>query len=132
MTARKTAAVADDPTKTYEIETSRGAVRIDIPESFKVTFGPIIGAGGGNKFGGSALAFRVWESDTKQRLLITDVVSFRDISIPMLRRAVRKFGSEEWSIDDGSWTGKRSEQVEKTWKPIDDPEVGIDTKKDPS
>lgn len=105
------------PVRTYEIETSRGAFRVDLPETWKVTYGPVVGSDKTSV--GRTMAFRAWESDNKQRLLISDVIAFRDISIPMKRRAVRKYGSEEWREDDGSWTGKRAEQVQKSWVDMD-------------
>jgi hypothetical protein len=104
--------------RTYEIVTQReGKFRIDIPETWKVTFGPVIGAKG---YESSGLAFRVWETDKQQRALFTNVTSFRDLSLPMMREAVRKFGTDDWIIDDGSWTGKKAEQVERQWVPADD------------
>jgi hypothetical protein len=118
--------VTDDTSvRTYEIEFSDGsAIRVDIPESWKVTFGPIIGADGATtrksgQYNVKGLAFRAWETDTKQRLLLTGVESFRDISLPMLRRAVRKFGTETWMADDGKWTGQKSLEVQKSWVSID-------------
>ncbi len=120
-------------TRTYEIEFSDGsAIRVDIPEEWRVTYGPIVGAAatGGempgkyrNRASLGGNAFRAWENENRQRLLLTGVVSFRDIALPMLRRAVRKFGTSEWMEDDGSWKGSKSEQVQKSWRAMDDPDV---------
>jgi hypothetical protein len=110
--------------RTYEIETSSSAFRIEVPANARVTYGPIIGAGGGKGSGyGNGNAFRVWlgSKDTGVQLaLFNNVVSFRDLSLSIKRRAVRKYGTEEWMVDDGSWTGKKSEQVEKRWVPMDE------------
>lgn len=103
--------------RTYEIVTKDGKFRIDIPETFKVTFGPVIGAKG---YDGGGMAFRVWESETRQRALFINVVSFRDLSLPLMREAVRRFGAEEWIADDGSYTGKKAETVERQWRPADE------------
>lgn len=66
------------------------------------------------------MAFRIWETEKQQRALFTNVLSFRDLSLPMLREAVRKFGTEEWLVDDGSYTGKKAETVERKWVPADE------------
>jgi hypothetical protein len=110
--------------RTYEIELADGgAIRVDIPETYKVTYGPVIGPGakgsGGTAAYGSGNAFRAWENENRQRLLLTGVVGFRDISLPMKRRAVRKFGTETWMADDGKWTGQKSLEVQKSWVDID-------------
>lgn len=121
--------------RTYEVEFSDGsAIRVDIPETWKVTYGPIIGAGaqagdgtsirrGKPSYGGNA--FRAWEAENKQRLLLTGVTSFRDTSLPMMRRAVRKFGSTTWVEDDGSWKGTKALDVEKRWVPVEDDTVEV-------
>jgi hypothetical protein len=69
------------PIRTYEVVTrDLGSFRIKIPETWKVTYGPVVGAkGDGGQFQGNAL--RVWESDTKQRALFMGVISFCDRSI---------------------------------------------------
>jgi len=107
--------------RTYELAFKDGGVaRIDIPETWKITFGPIAGAKGVVE--GAGFAFRAWESETKQRLLFTRVESFRDVGVPMQVRAVRRFGApdSDWFLDDGSWTGAKSELVQKAWRPVDD------------
>lgn len=109
--------MTDTTIRTYEILTRHGKFRIDVPEAWKVTYGPVIGAKG---YDGAGNAFRVWESEKQQRALFADVISFRDLSLPMLREAVRKFGSEEWIADDGSYTGKKAGTVERRWVPADE------------
>lgn len=115
-------------TRTYEVEYTpepsmygtKGSVsrtRITIPETWKVTFGPVVGAG---KAVGLGNTLRVWESDTKQRLLISGVLSFRDISIPVTIAAVRAYGQTTWHVDNGSWTGEHAEKVEKRWVSVDE------------
>lgn len=104
-------------TRTYELLTKDGKFRIDIPEAWKVTYGPVIGAKG---YDGGGMVFRVWESDKQQRALFSNVISFRDLSLPLQREAVRRYGAEDWSIDDGSYTGKRAELVERRWMNADE------------
>ena len=64
---------------------SEGELRIRIPATWKVTFGPLSmkGYSEGN-------ALRIYESDKQQRACFVDVVSFRDLSIPVLRKLTRK------------------------------------------
>lgn len=126
-------AVADEPgVRTYEVEFLDGTTqRYRLPETWKVTFGPIIGAGKDTGTAEAAThrgrhrngyAFRAWENENKQRLLLTGVIQFRDVSIPMEVRCVRRFGETTWFPDDGSWTGKKAELVQRAWKSTDDPE----------
>jgi len=67
---------------THEDKTKR---RITVPADWKVTFGPASrGENAGNRAGQHLkmpLALRFYESETKQRAIFTDVISFRDASI---------------------------------------------------
>lgn len=59
--------------------------RITVPSNWKVTFGPAakgIRAGTGSNYK-IPLALRFYEAETKQRAIFTDVVSFRDLNIPI-------------------------------------------------
>ena len=67
---------------THEDKTKK---RITVPADWKVTFGPAArGENAGNRSGQHLkmpMALRFYESETKQRAIFTDVVSFRDASI---------------------------------------------------
>jgi len=103
-----------DETRTYEIEQARDRIiRITIPATYKVTYGPVIGAAGKPSYGSGGMAFRVWETDKLQRGLWNDVVSFRDVSISVQVRAIRPFGKEAWHLDDGTW---EPDAGERDWK----------------
>lgn len=52
-------------------------LRVSIPEGWKITFGPLVPGMGQS----GTLAFRVYETKEKQRLLLTDVTSFRDETV---------------------------------------------------
>lgn len=70
--------------KTYIVKHEDGTERkITVPESWKVTFGPAVKGNHGNKYEKfkMPMCLRFYESDTKQRAIFTDVVSFRDSSI---------------------------------------------------
>lgn len=110
--------------KTYEIDAGPrgGTFRVTFPATWKVTYGPVIGANGKavGAYGETGMCLRIWETDKLQRGLWTGVVAFRDVSLPMTVAAVRRYGSDEWRFDDGTWTGKKAEQVEKKWLPIEE------------
>ena len=125
-------------TRTYEIVTSRGRQRITVPDTYKVTFGAVVpgsAKSAGSSYNSGGWGLRIWESADKQRAVFSDVVSFRDLSIPLEIAAVREFGTERWRRDDGSYTGKKAATVEKQWMPVDevtdDPEPMPETVDDP-
>jgi hypothetical protein len=109
--------------RTYEITTSEGMFRIDVPASARVSYGPVIGAAGKASYAASGNCLRIWQGTKAtevQRALFQNVISFRDTSLPLQRMAVRKFGTEEWIADDGTWVGKKAELVERAWKSVDE------------
>jgi hypothetical protein len=71
--------------KTYLVTKIDGSeFQITVPETWKVTFGPA--TKGNTSYSGEQrlkmpMALRFYESETKQRAIFTDVVSFRDMSI---------------------------------------------------
>ena len=72
--------------KTYLIvHENKEETQVDVPANWKVTFGPAVIRGAQKGFNGQKMpmALRFYESDTKQRAIFTDVVSFRDMSIPI-------------------------------------------------
>lgn len=124
-----------EATTVYEIDFLDGTTeRLDIPSSFKVTYGPVQGASqpvvdkqGGGKVSSSSpkyihmLAFRAWETETKQRIMLTNVIAFRDVSIPRKVKAVRLVSEADsaWFVDDGRWTGHKAAEVEFGWAESD-------------
>lgn len=112
--------MTDETTRTYEVVTKDGTFRIDIPANAKITYGPIIGVTGKPSYDGGGNSLRIWEGEKVQRALFLGVISFRDLSMPMKVRAVRAYGTESWVKDDGTWTGKRADLVEKGWVSSDD------------
>jgi hypothetical protein len=102
------------PEITYEVKTRNERLRIRVPADWKVTFGPV---SPGSKFGGSGeLALRFYESDTKQRAIFTDVISFRDLSIPVQRLVKKASGSEEWTQDENGEERKSRTKIDREWK----------------
>jgi hypothetical protein len=110
--------------RTYEIVTHDGTYRLDVPVTARVTYGPVIGAAGKSSYGATGNVLRIWEgtkANEVQRALFQNVTAFRDLSLPMRVRAVRRFGSEDWFLDDGrTWVGPKADQVERAWKNADE------------
>ena len=80
--------------RTYEVKTGEGTYRFDIPEGWKVTFGEIHPG----IRSGQAYVMRVWESKDKQRMVVRDVISFRDTSISITKLEANDYDSalNEW------------------------------------
>jgi len=93
--------------KTYLIEFENGKEqKITVPESWKVTFGPASkGANHTTKNSGGVyripLALRFYESETKQRAIFTDVVSFRDTSIQIEEKRTKVQEKDGYMECDG-------------------------------
>jgi hypothetical protein len=69
------------PTTTYLVSRKNGRdQKVTVPSSWKVTFGPL-NPGSRNHDGNASPALRFYEAENKQRMVITDVVCFRDMSI---------------------------------------------------
>jgi len=73
------------PMTTYRIDLMDGSqVDIDIPSSWKVTFGPLLASGSSyHNSANSGNCLRIYESKDKQRAIFTNVRAFRDLSIPV-------------------------------------------------
>lgn len=109
----------DNSTRTYEIITNAGSIRMDIPESWKVTYGPV---SPGSKYGGGeGNALRVYEGTDKQRAIFLNVKSFRDLSIPIMRLYVKSEGKDEWERDtEGNSSNKSKTNVTREWRVDED------------
>lgn len=73
-------------TKTYLMELKGGKLRrVTVPSTWKVTFGPLVPSevrhGDVRTF-----ALRFYESKEQQRAVFTDVIAFRDVSLPVEER----------------------------------------------
>jgi len=89
--------MADTPTTTYEIVQSNEGkgygreqrLRITVPSDFKVTYGPLTpGVKGGSYGDGEGAVLRFYEDDKKQRAMFRKVLSFRDLSLPLVAEVV--------------------------------------------
>lgn len=92
-------------TRTLEVRTrDDGVFRIEIPVAWKCTFSKVNPQAGGYE----CMALRVYENEDKQRACFTNVVSFRDLSIPFTRRV--KKGTTQTVVENSP--RKRSRKVE--------------------
>lgn len=104
-----------DDDRTYEVVFTDGRhQRITVPAAWKVSFGAIVPAAKASSSGYGGWGLRVWEATDKQRAVYSGVTEFWDISIPVQVKAARKFGTDEWLLDDGTF---KDEEVERQWKP---------------
>ena len=98
--------------------------QIDIPEEWKVTFGPIA-IGASKSDGRIPIALRIYETEKLQRAIFTDVDSFRDMSIPIREKHVNVQTKDGFVEVDGS--RKRTSFQAQTFEwidPDDTPEGG--------
>lgn len=64
--------------------------QVDIPDTYKVTFGPaFVGGTSAEKHGKIPMALRIYENEKMQLAIFTDVASFRDMSIPLRVKEVK-------------------------------------------
>lgn len=109
--------MADEAKTVLEIVTERETFRLTIPSSYKVTFGKV--QPGANRYDDGGNALRVYESETKQRAIFLNVISFRDLSLP-LERLVVAVEEEETFVADGTGNQKKAakQKREATFQPV--------------
>ena len=84
----------------YLVTTATGEFVIELPPTFKVTFGAVNPGGNPQGMSGRDLhCLRVWESKDKLRAVFCDVRGIRDLSIPLARKIHKETGSAEWTRD---------------------------------
>jgi hypothetical protein len=76
------AAKKNDSAMTTYLVTRKGGLdqKVTVPAAWRVTFGPL-NPGSKNLASNGAPALRFYESEKQQRMVITDVLAFRDMSI---------------------------------------------------
>lgn len=102
-----------DPDKVirYLVKAAEGEFIIEIPASWKITFGFVNPAKSGDSYGrGEGHCLRVYEGE-KLRAVYADVRGFRDLSIPLARKVQKETGSTQWT-QDSSGNFERSTKVE--------------------
>lgn len=110
--------MADDevPNIKYLVTTQRGEFVIELPPSFKVTFGAV--NPGAPVSGRDLHCLRVWETKDKLRAVFCDVRGIRDLSIPLARKVERETGSASWTMDsEGGFERSERREIECTLEP---------------
>lgn len=112
MTTRQN--VAEPELLSYYVSAQGGDFVLQIRADWKVTFGAI-NPGVGNPGRYDLHCLRVWEGE-KLRGVFCDVRSFRDLSIPLLRKVSKETGSAEWTQDsEGNYEAKATREIEASW-----------------
>lgn len=89
---------------------------IEIPAHWKVTFSSVNPTT--QSHGGDAHCVRVWEGE-KLRAVYGNIVGFRDLSIPTMRKVTREAGESTW-VDDGMGTFERATKVNRSSEFVSD------------
>jgi hypothetical protein len=98
--------MSEQEMKTYILTHEDGTIRkVTVPADWKVTFGPAVkGLNASNKPAQHykiPMALRFYESDTKQRAIFTDIVSFRDEAIKIQEQVVKRQEKDGYMECDG-------------------------------
>jgi hypothetical protein len=99
-----------DGTIEYLVIQDRGEFVIELPVTWKLTFGAV--NPGAPPHGRDLHCLRIWEGE-KLRAVFCDVRGFRDLSLPLARKVTKETGSAEWTMDSsGNFDRKSSRRVE--------------------
>lgn len=106
-----------EATRTYLIERSREQIKVTVPDTWRVTFGPVV-VGIKKEYGtSSAPVLRFYEGEIA-RALFTDVESFREVSIPVEKLFVKRKGSAKWEESRSGSSSAKEEVIEEKWEKI--------------
>jgi hypothetical protein len=84
---RKPKTPAATQTRTLYVEDKKGAFKITIPATSKVTFGKLHGNTDKANYGdGNCL--RIYEAENRQLAVFTNVIMFRDVALPIQRQVL--------------------------------------------
>ena len=105
--------MAESETRTFEIVTSSRTLRIKVPENWKITYGLVHP---GSKSHQKEYVLRMYESDTKQRAIFRNVVSFRDTSLEMQELVITSDETGETvKSSDGSLDLTKKKNITSEW-----------------
>lgn len=124
--------MAEEKKCQYLIEFENGKRRkVTVPASWKVTFGPaVVGADKvrtGTRYK-MPMAIRFYESKDQQKAIFTDVISFRDLSIPIEEERITKQDKIGQMEIDGSRKNVNISTKVREWVNPDD----LDSLNEPS
>lgn len=90
---------APDEKVKYLVSGNKGEFVIEIPASWKVTFGYVNPAKSSDGYArNEGHCMRVYEGE-KLRAVYGDVYGLRDLSIPLARKVTKETGSASWTMD---------------------------------
>ena len=90
---------APDEAIRYLVKGGDGEFIIEIPASWKITFGYVNPAKSSDAYArNEGHCLRVYEGE-KLRAVYADVRGFRDLSIPLARKVMKETGSTQWTKD---------------------------------
>jgi hypothetical protein len=98
--------------------------KITVPSKWKVTFGPVSPGSKGEHGAQGPLCLRFYEAENKQRAVITDVISFRDMSIAVEEK---RTSVKQQTLHKNTPHGDKAVIVEgrvEEWVNPDDPQQG--------
>lgn len=101
----------------YEIERTEGTYRITVPAAWRVTYG-LLHPGSKDRYGQEGYVLRIYETDTKQRAVFTNVLSFRDLSIETERKVLNINGKREYASSSTTRKESSEQNVEVAWEPV--------------
>lgn len=103
----------------YLVTGARGDFVIELPPTWKVTFGAVNPGGPVN--GRDMHCLRVWETKEKLRAVFCDIRGIRDLSIPLARKIEKQTGSSEWTRDSvGNFEESSRAEIETSYQTDDD------------
>ena len=107
-----------EETRTLLIETVREELQLEVPAKWKITFGALQ-PGQSQSYGRdtNGTVLRIYESDKQQRAVFRDVLSFRDLSMPLKRRVVTTKENKKGKHDSkGNAEYEAAVEVDDEWE----------------
>ena len=105
----------DEPTIRYLVQQSPNDFIIEVPTTWKLTFGPV--NPGAQVNARDLHCIRVWDGQNAKtahlRAVYCDCRGFRDLSIPLARKVSKETGSASWVKDSmGNFEASEKREVE--------------------
>lgn len=130
MTEADPTAIEPEPTEAvkYLVTTAQGEFVIELPPSYKLTFGAVNPGGNPQGMHGRDLhCLRIWERYSggkadRLRAVFCDVRGFRDLSLPLARKLEATSTEAKWQRDDlGNFEASERRQIQTRWETEVDP-----------
>jgi hypothetical protein len=119
--AKNRQSAAQPVTLSYYVASADGDFVLQLKADWKVTFGAV-NPGGQNMGRHDLHCLRVWEGE-KLRAVFCNVRSFRDLSLPLIRKVSKETGSAAWTEDsEGNFERTSSRHIEASFVEDVDPQ----------